>query len=57
MGKGSARRPCQISREEEDLRWELAMGLITREQFEDSYRQLKIKGPVGRGQRNAKSGK
>jgi len=40
MGKGSARRPPQISREEEELRWELARGLITKEMFEQRYAEL-----------------
>lgn len=51
MGKGSARRPCQVSREEEDLRWELAMGLITREQFDQKLRELEHAGKVTRGGR------
>ncbi len=29
MGKTSKRRPCLISREEEALRWDLALGKIT----------------------------
>ena len=29
MGKTSKRRPCLISREEETLRWDLALGKIT----------------------------
>ncbi len=33
-GKGSKRRPCQISREEEQLRWDLAYGRITYKEFE-----------------------
>ena len=33
MGKGSKRRPCQISRVEEDLRWALAFGEITMREF------------------------
>ena len=33
MGKGSKRRQCQISREEESLRWDLALGKITLAEF------------------------
>ena len=33
MGKTSKRRPCQVSRVEEDLRWALAMGNITLKKF------------------------
>ena len=32
-GKGSKRRRCQISREEETLRWDLALGKITLAEF------------------------
>lgn len=46
MGKGSTRRPCRTGHEENDLRWSLAMGLITREmfvqKFEDLVRRHKI---------------
>ncbi len=33
MSKGSTRRRCQVSRVEEDLRWDLALGKITLAQF------------------------
>ncbi len=33
MGKGDDRRPCLVSRKEEDLRYKLARGEITYEQF------------------------
>jgi hypothetical protein len=33
MSKGSARRPCLVSRKEEDLRYKMARGEITYEQF------------------------
>ena len=33
MGKGCNRRPCQIPRWLEDLNWALAMGEITRKQY------------------------
>ena len=32
-GKGSTRRPCLISREEESLRWQLVQGEITLARF------------------------
>ena len=34
MGKGSKRRPPQISEAEEGLRYDLALGKITREEFD-----------------------
>lgn len=43
MGKGSKRRQCLISPEEEDLRWKLALGEITREQFDTEMEKLKGK--------------
>jgi len=50
-GKGSARRPSQISREEEELRWKLAEGKITREQFVREYSRLLHEGKIIRGGR------
>lgn len=41
MSKGSARRPRQISREEEDLRWNLAYGKITLAEFTGKIRGLR----------------
>ena len=35
MGKGSDRRKCLVSKEEEDFRWKLAYGKITREVFNE----------------------
>ena len=43
MSKGSQRRPRQISREEEDLRWAFAYGKIDREDFEREMLRLKDK--------------
>lgn len=50
-GKGSARRPSQISREEEELRWKLAEGKIAREQFLREYNGLLHEGKIIRGGR------
>jgi hypothetical protein len=41
MGKGSNRRPCLVSEEESDLRWKLALGQITREQFDVELGRLR----------------
>ncbi len=41
MGKGSKRRPCQISRVEEDLRWNLAIGKITFEEWCAGMQKIK----------------
>jgi hypothetical protein len=40
MGKGSQQRPCLINREEEELRWDLALGKITREKFDEEMEKL-----------------
>lgn len=45
-GKGSKRRPTLVSREEEDLRWELAYGRITRRTFDEKMVELKEKKNV-----------
>lgn len=37
MSKGSARRPCLISPFEEELRWKLAKGEITRLKFDAAH--------------------
>ena len=34
-GKGSGKRRCLIPRWLEDLRWDLALGKITREQYDE----------------------
>jgi uncharacterized membrane protein len=41
MGKGSRRRPTLISEKEETLRWDLAMGKITREEFDRKIKEIK----------------
>ena len=43
MGKGSTRRKCLTSREEETLRWDLALGKITLKQYEDGMDKLEYK--------------
>ncbi len=43
MSKGSGRRKCLISREEEVIRYQLATGKITFKQFEMKYKKLKKK--------------
>ena len=40
MSKGSARRPCLISPFEEELRWKLAKGEITRLEFGATYKAM-----------------
>ncbi len=42
MGKGSKRRPCQISHVEEDLRWKLALGEITFHKWCSDMQKLKV---------------
>ena len=55
MSKGSARRPRQISRQEEDLRWALAFGKITFKEFERKYRALHREGLIHRSGQCLKS--
>jgi len=42
MGKGSARRPSQVSHEEETIRWNLAMTACekTKEKYREALKQL-----------------
>lgn len=49
MSKGSRRRPRQISREEEELRWDYITGKISIERFNCRYRILEKIGKVIRG--------
>ncbi len=42
MGKTSKRRPCLISREEEEIRWALFQGRITRAVFDKKMKKLHI---------------
>lgn len=48
-GKGDKPRPRQTSREEYDLRWALATGHLTFEQFSQKYHDLKKQGKIIRG--------
>lgn len=41
-GKGSGRRPTLISKHEEDLRWKLAQGKITFNEFEKRIKELRL---------------
>jgi hypothetical protein len=43
VSKGSKRRPKFISDVEEDLRYKLAFGKITREKFDEELNKLKEK--------------
>lgn len=45
-GKGDKRRPCQISPEEEELRWGLALGEISQKEFNKKYEQLLKEGKI-----------
>ncbi|MDD5434886.1 MAG: hypothetical protein PH343_05600 [Nitrospira sp.] len=40
MGKGDKRRPALISPEEEELRWDLAYGKITKVEFDVKMEEL-----------------
>lgn len=46
MGKGSRRRARQISREHERIRYQLAYGEITFEQYAVKYKKLKKEGKL-----------
>lgn len=48
MGKGDKQRPSQVSHEEELLRWKLAFGKITFDEFKRQYQQLKSRGKIYR---------
>ncbi len=47
-GKTGDRRLPQITRHEETLRWAFALGEITKEQYEQRYRELEAKGLIQR---------
>lgn len=51
MSKGSGRRPRQISREEEELRWDFLDGRVDRDEFERRFLGLKDAGKIIRGGR------
>jgi hypothetical protein len=46
MSKNDHRRPCQVSPDEENLRWQLAYGEITEEQFAVGIEQLRKEGKI-----------
>ena len=46
MGKGSKRRPRQVSREEETLRMDLAHGKIIRQVFDKKLAELRESGKI-----------
>jgi len=48
MGKGDRKRPPQISREEETLRWQRATGKIGWKEFERRYKKLLKEGKIYR---------
>jgi len=56
MGKGSARRPPQITRHEETLRWEFAFGLISKEEYDQRFKDLEAKNLIQRSGRVLKHG-
>lgn len=47
-GKGSDRRKCLTTREEETIRFQLATGKITFAEFEIKYKKLKRQGKIRR---------
>jgi len=46
MGKGCKKRPCLISRAEEDLNWALAYGKITFKEWEKKRKKLQQEGKI-----------
>lgn len=55
-GKGDKRRPPRIGKHEEDLRWALAMGLITFKHYENRYNELLHEGKITRDGRKVTDG-
>lgn len=51
MGKGSKKRPRQITREELKLRWDFADGKLSFDEFECRYKKLKKQGLIKRSGR------
>ncbi len=43
MGKGSHRRPCLVPQDEVDLRWALAYGEISRDEYDRKMKAIKDK--------------
>lgn len=48
-GKGSNRRPSRISKEEELIRYKLAFGEMTFDEYEVRYKRLKKQNKIYRG--------
>lgn len=48
MGKGDTRRASLISKEEENLRWDYALGLISYDEYEKQYKKLEGQGKIWR---------
>jgi len=48
-GKGSARRPCLIGQHEEALRYKLAGGYITFDEYEKRMKKLRKEGKLKKG--------
>ena len=48
MGKGSGRRPCLTSSDEEELRYKLAQKRITFNEYEKRMKKLRKEGKVYR---------
>ncbi len=46
MGKGSGRRKCSVSRHEEDLRYALAYGKITFDEYAAKRKKLLAEGKI-----------
>lgn len=51
LGKGSNRRPKQITKEEEILRWAYAFGKMNFDEFERRYNKLLKQGKICRNGR------
>jgi hypothetical protein len=47
-GKGDARRPLKTHPDELDLRWVFALGLISAQEYEQRYNELKAAGKITR---------
>jgi hypothetical protein len=47
-GKGDARRPCRTHAEEHTLRYDFALGFITKEEYDQRYRELLAAGKITR---------
>jgi uncharacterized membrane protein len=48
VGKGSSRRRSFISRELEEIQYDLALGNISREEYDKRKEELRILGKLGR---------